>query len=86
MKKRTVVTYDSIVNHGKSITLKLEKNKYKIYIPKKSKYLYISFVNNYLSYYFYKKNKEILQGSLFKIKQNAYNSFIEYCDRHFQKT
>ena len=86
MKKKIIVNYDSINNHGESITLKIEKNKRKIYIPKRAEYLYISFVNNYFSYYFYKKNKEILQGSLFKIKQNVYNSFIKYCDKHFQRT
>ena len=85
MKKKIIVNYDSINNHGESITLKIEKNKRKIYIPKRAEYLYISFVNNYFSYYFYKKNKEILQGSLFKIKQNVYNVFIKYCDKHFQK-
>ena len=85
MKKKIIVNYDSINNHGESITLKIEKNKRKIYIPKRAEYLYISFVNNYFSYYFYKKNKEILQGSLFKIKQNVYNVFIKYCGKHFQK-
>jgi hypothetical protein len=88
MDKQIIINYN-LKNRDKNIdeiVFESDNRKYSSIIPNNAYALHTSIYNHVFSYYYRNKENGGIGGNMMSVEGKiVYDSFIDYCDKHFER-